>query len=145
MGQSASTPAANAALSTPSQAPAKCPVDHSAMKKKADTEAAQCPVQHDVNPLNQMPELQQHPISSNQSTSLPTERVVSTIPRDERAKWEYPSPQQFYNALVKKGWETPENHIETMVEIHNFLNEQAWSEVVRWEERVNGLDMLSSS
>jgi cytochrome c heme-lyase len=115
------------------------------MKKKTDTEAAQCPVQHDVNPLNQMPELQQHPISSNQSTSLPTERVVSTIPRDERAKWEYPSPQQFYNALVRKGWETPENHIETMVEIHNFLNEQAWSEVVRWEERVDGLDMFSPS
>jgi hypothetical protein len=111
--------------------------------KKADTGAAQCPVQHDVNPLNQMPELQQHSISSNQSTSLPTERVVSTIPRDERAKWEYPSPQQFYNALVRKGWETPEQHVETMVEIHNFLNEQAWNEVVRWEERVNGLDILS--
>jgi hypothetical protein len=50
-------------------------------------------------------------------------------------KWEYPSPQQFYNALVRKGWETPEEHVETMVDIHNFLNERAWMEVLKWEKR----------
>ncbi|EPQ31787.1 uncharacterized protein PFL1_01119 [Pseudozyma flocculosa PF-1] len=50
------------------------------------------------------------------------------------SKWEYPSPQQFYNALVRKGWETPEEHVETMVLIHNFLNEQAWLEVLEWEK-----------
>ncbi len=46
-------------------------------------------------------------------------------------------PQQFYNALVRKGWETPEEHVETMVEIHNFLNEEAWEEVLKWEKRHN--------
>jgi len=67
---------------------------------------------------------------------LPVEREESSIPRDAAGtKWEYPSPQQFYNALVRKGWETPEEHIETMVDIHNFLNERAWNEVVKWEER----------
>lgn len=69
---------------------------------------------------------------------LPTDRTESTIPRDPAAKWEYPSPQQFYNALVRKGWETPEEHVETMVEIHNFLNEQAWQEVLKWEKRQYG-------
>lgn len=49
------------------------------------------------------------------------------------ANWEYPSPQQFYNALVRKGWETPEEHVEMMVLVHNFLNERAWREVVEWE------------
>lgn len=83
-----------------------------------------------------MPVLSQSP-AQNQSTYLPTERVGSSIPRDPSgAKWEYPSPQQFYNALVRKGWETPEEHVETMVEIHNFLNEQAWQEVLKWEKRV---------
>jgi len=99
------------------------------------TSAAQCPIDHKgLNPLNQMPELAQAP-AANQTVALPLERTVSSIPREEGAKWEYPSPQQFYNALVRKGWETPEEHVETMVEIHNFLNEEAWGEVMKWEKR----------
>jgi hypothetical protein len=27
--------------------------------------------------------------------------------------------------------------VETMVEIHNFLNEEAWGEVLKWEKRHN--------
>ncbi|CAG8684182.1 669_t:CDS:2 [Acaulospora colombiana] len=119
------------------QPPARCPVDHSAMQKTTAQPPAECPVKHDVNPRNQMPTLEQHPISSNQAASLSTERVSSTIPRDSQATWDYPSPQQFYNALVRKGWETPEEHIDTMVDIHNFLNEQAWEEVLKWEKRID--------
>lgn len=112
-----------------------CPVQHS--------QPAQCPVQH-VDPRNQMPVLTQE-ASSSQSTVLPTQRTLSSIPRpptpgdDGRRNWDYPSPQQFYNALVRKGWETPEEHVETMVDIHNFLNEKAWEEVLRWEENRDGL------
>lgn len=108
---------------------------------------AECPIAHDkVNPLNQMPSLSQSP-SPNQAVALPTDRVFSSIPRpstpDEptaaasSGRWEYPSPQQFYNALVRKGWETPEEHVETMVQIHNFLNEEAWGEVLKWENQWN--------
>lgn len=125
--------------------PAKCPVDH----QSAAAKPAQCPVDHGssspksagypvdhspINPLNQMPDLPQQR-QSNQSTDLPLERSESSIPRDNSSKWEYPSPQQFYNALVRKGWETPETHVVTMVEIHNFLNEEAWEEVKKWEKR----------
>lgn len=53
---------------------------------------------------------------------------------EQDANWEYPSAQQFYNALVRKGWETPEEHVDMMVLIHNFLNERAWQEVVEWEK-----------
>ncbi len=52
----------------------------------------------------------------------------------QESNWEYPSPQQFYNALVRKGWETPEESVEMMVLIHNFLNERAWQEVIEWEK-----------
>ncbi|THH30724.1 hypothetical protein EUX98_g3459 [Antrodiella citrinella] len=83
-----------------------------------------------------MPSLSQAP-AENQTADLPVDREVSSIPRDSSAKWEYPSPQQFYNALVRKGWETPEEHVETMVQIHNFLNEQAWLEILKWEKKVN--------
>ena len=130
---------------TPS--PATCPVHH----QSPTPDSAQCPVDHDshspnparrpvdhasvnVNPLNQMPDLPQQR-QSNQSIDLPLERSESSIPRDTSSRWEYPSPQQFYNALVRKGWETPEEHVVTMVEIHNFLNEEAWEEVKKWEKR----------
>lgn len=83
-----------------------------------------------------MPTLSQTPTDA-QATVLPTERTSSSIPREGSTVWEYPSPQQFYNALVRKGWETPEEHVETMVQIHNFLNEQAWNEVLKWEQMRN--------
>ncbi|KAF8906239.1 cytochrome c heme lyase [Gymnopilus junonius] len=117
--------------------PAKCPVDHDPSPKPA-----QCPVDHEnINPSNQMPTLSQDP-AKHQSIQLPTYRTESSIPRDDSTKWEYPSPQQFYNALVRKGWETPEEHVETMVEIHNFLNEEAWEEVRKWERRQGSDDGL---
>ena len=145
--------------------PTSCPVDHSALKAKAS--ARQCPIQHDkpaqcpvphdgpsssssapaqcpighegaetLSPLNQMPTLSQAP-AAHQLAALPTDRSTSSIPRDEASRWEYPSPQQFYNALVRKGWETPEEHVEMMVQIHNFLNEQAWLEILKWERKEN--------
>ncbi|KAG5718833.1 Cytochrome c heme lyase [Termitomyces sp. T112] len=157
MGQSVSLPTSTPA--TPSSAPT-CPVSHKTAENSAvscpvahDTpvaapKAAQCPVDHTVppkaaqcpvdngglNPLNQMPQLAQAP-APNQTIYLPTARTESSIPRDSSNRWDYPSPQQFYNALVRKGWETPEEHVETMVDIHNFLNERAWEEVLRWEKR----------
>jgi hypothetical protein len=124
--------------------PSSCPISHT----QPNTSSANCPVPHDppaknvecpvdhtaLNPLNQMPSLSQKP-AQNQTINLSLSRTESSIPREQNAKWEYPSPQQFYNALVRKGWETPEEHIETMVEIHNFLNEEAWEEVKKWEKR----------
>lgn len=135
-------PVPHAASTTPADIaqPAKCPIDHT-----PSTKAAQCPIDHDaVNPLNQMPSLSQTP-SQSQNVQLPTNRIESSIPRDEGSKWEYPSPQQFYNALVRKGWETPEEHVVTMVEIHNFLNEEAWEEVRKWERRHNWYESRTSS
>ncbi|KAJ1975663.1 holocytochrome c synthase [Dimargaris xerosporica] len=48
--------------------------------------------------------------------------------------WVYPSSQQFHQALARKGWETPEEHVDMMVAIHNFLNEGCWQEVLKWEK-----------
>lgn len=70
--------------------------------------------------------------------------AVTSAAEDDGSKWEYPSPQQFYNALVRKGWETPEEHVEMMVLCHNFLNERAWNEVLEWEKDM-GVDAASVS
>ena len=114
-----------------------CPVDHASLSKPSSTTPSQCPVQPEtLDPRNHLPILTQERVPS-QTLDLPTDRTKSSIPRDTTGNWEYPSPQQFYSALVRKGWETPENEIETMVQIHNFLNEKAWEEVHRWEAQVN--------
>jgi cytochrome c heme-lyase len=72
---------------------------------------------------------------SPQTVSLPLERENSTIPRaDTSSTWEYPSPQQMYNAMLRKGYtDTPAEHVEAMVAVHNFLNEGAWREIEVWE------------
>ncbi|RXK38484.1 cytochrome c heme-lyase [Tremella mesenterica] len=127
-----------------STSPARCPVQHNLVPP------ARCPVQHDkstLNPLNNMPLDLSHQPQPGQEVHLPTDRTASTIPRPPDARveghgegpvWDYPSPQQFYNALVRKGWATPEDSVEVMVEIHNWLNEKAWEEVMRWERRLPG-------
>lgn len=81
--------------------------------------------------------------TSTSSTSCPVAPSNNDQTLKKEEQWEYPSPQQFYNALVKKGWETPEESIETMVSIHNWMNEAAWQQVRTWEEKHTGLVILS--
>ena len=41
-----------------------------------------------------------------------------------------------YNAMLRKGYtDTPQDAVESMVAVHNFLNEGAWAEIVEWERR----------
>ncbi|ADV23136.1 cytochrome c heme-lyase [Cryptococcus gattii Ru294] len=139
--------------SSSSRPPAQCPM-HQADVPLAPVTAnapAKCPIQHDaLDPTTHMPVNLSLSRQPDQKLDLPTERTASTIPRPYTAPggeaygtgntWDYPSPQQFYNALVRKGWETPEDSVEVMVAIHNFLNERAWDEVMKWEKRLPGGD-----
>ena len=90
-----------------------------------------------LNPLNHMPSNLSQSRTTNQKIALPTSRTTSSIPRgDAQANWEYPSPQQMYNAMLRKGYDdTPEDAVESMVAVHNFLNEGAWAEIEGWEAR----------
>ncbi|POS82701.1 hypothetical protein EPUL_003943 [Erysiphe pulchra] len=86
------------------------------------------PLNYIFNELSQLPD-------KNQTMKLPTERESSTIPKSTgEGNWEYPSPQQMYNALLRKGFtDTDVTAVESMVSVHNFLNEGAWAEIVEWE------------
>lgn len=88
-----------------------------------------------LNPLNYMFASISQDRAPNQTLDLPVERELSTIPRgDVEGNWEYPSPQQMYNAMLRKGYtDTPQDAVEAMVAVHNFLNEGAWNEIVGWE------------
>mmetsp|Transcript_46839 Transcript_46839/g.77776 ORF Transcript_46839/g.77776 Transcript_46839/m.77776 type:complete len:413 (-) Transcript_46839:222-1460(-) len=80
---------------------------------------------------------------------LESDRVVSTIPRTNAEglpvhqeglegidNWVYPSPKMFWNAMDRKG-KHPERYnpedISGVVRIHNFVNEKAWNEILKWE------------
>jgi cytochrome c heme-lyase len=74
--------------------------------------------------------------AENQTQDLPLSREASTIPKGDGSLWEYPSPQQMYNAMLRKGYtDTPADAVESMVAVHNFLNEGAWAEIIGWERR----------
>ncbi|KAI9786112.1 MAG: holocytochrome c synthase [Geoglossum umbratile] len=92
-----------------------------------------------LNPLNYMPHSISQSRAPDQPIDLPTSRSMSSIPKGavpDEGNWEYPSPQQMYNAMLRKGYtDTPADAVESMVEVHNFLNEGAWNEIVEWERR----------
>jgi len=47
--------------------------------------------------------------------------------------WVYPSEQQYYNAMKKKGYNPPEQDIGAILAIHNMVNETGWQLVKEWE------------
>ncbi|KAI9719802.1 MAG: hypothetical protein M1812_003291 [Candelaria pacifica] len=92
-----------------------------------------------LNPQNYMPSNLSQARAPDQTITLPIERTRSSIPKgseNNEGNWEYPSPQQMYHAMLRKGGdEIPVDAVESMVAVHNFLNEGAWAEIVEWERR----------
>jgi cytochrome c heme-lyase len=144
---------------------AVCPVKHESAPSSELTSG--CPVKHDnsapqesgcpvkggsashqeynvysqpIDSSNKMPKgVKTQLPTSTQQKELSTSRVSSTIPKGGASKstWTYPSPQQFYNALVRKGklGETSEEDVESVVALHNNMNEKTWAQVVEWERQ----------
>jgi len=132
-----------------------CPVSREEKKSGGSDGAAGCPVSNKssaaallgagasadeaVSPANAMPPPNQQP-APGQRLPLSTSRVASTIPGPQQQdgdpgddKWLYPSPQMFYNAMRRKGFEPKEEEMRTVVAIHNTVNERTWREILRWE------------
>ncbi|KAH8920199.1 cytochrome c and c1 heme-lyase [Atractiella rhizophila] len=76
--------------------------------------------------------------------TLSKERVVSSIPPGAgEANWVYPSPHQFYTSLVSKHPPSytrtvPPETAESIVQIHNAVNEKVWREILKWESMGGG-------
>jgi cytochrome c heme-lyase len=90
-----------------------------------------CPVQHDENAC---------PMNSNASEMQPNslnlskERVTSSIPMaTKNQNWIYPSEQMFFDAMKRKNKNPQERDMHTIIPIHNAVNEQVWSEILKWE------------
>ena len=106
---------------------------------------------------NMMPPAEQlQQPAPGQRYRLSTNRVASSIPRsfedvvstaggtggppvhqagaEGQGTWMYPSEQQYFNAMRRKGWGPQETDMHAVVAIHNSVNEQSWREVLKWEQ-----------
>ena len=119
-----------------------CPMKFGSKAASSSSTNYKNPVQYNVysqpiDPTNQMPSTASQQKSTNQNANLPTERVISTIPKGGTVDqtWLYPSPQMFWNALVRKNKTdgANEHDMETVVAIHNNMNENTWRQVLAWE------------
>lgn len=120
----------------------QCPANCS--EGGARNDGAACPVRKNAenhfNPKNNMPyaEVLEQSVGGA-AALLSAERTASSIPRadaEEPGCWTYPSSRMFYNALERKGKAVPAEHIESMLAVHNELNEAVWREVVKMERRL---------
>jgi len=123
-----------------------CPVDHGkASEEKKKQQGQQYNVYaQPIDTTNQMPLNPQQLPAVGQREVLSTERVLSHIPKGgtDGNTWEYPSPQMFFNALKRKGKgeDVSESDMETIVAVHNNMNEKAWSIVQQWERTLHKED-----
>jgi len=122
----------------------QCPHFQKQSTEQKPNYPSECPMSgstgnSDVNPLNMMPPANQMP-APDQPFLLSTSRVTSSIPKvsEKDENWVYPSPQMFWNAMLRKGWRWQDDALspadmENIVRMHNINNELAWLEVLKWE------------
>ena len=110
---------------------------------------SECPVKHD-NKTNKQYEFNEaigdfrydRNDDQNMRSSLSKQRSRSSIlksdytpshqPGDEKV-WIYPSEQQYFNAMKRKGYNPNEVDVPVILTIHNMVNEQGWSKIREWE------------
>ena len=127
---------------------------------------SECPVKGGATPasIEEAANHSQLP-APGQRIPLSQHRVISTIPRGDRlaasnadaasnidddskptvpahqptnsSQWMYPSEQQFYNAMRKKGYNPPIESIPSVLKIHNAVNERSWMQVRKWEKELH--------
>lgn len=86
-----------------------------------------------INERNLMPENANYPIRKDDINGLSKKRSISSIPKNSKEFWEYPSSQQFYNSLLRKNKEVEKDYIDAVVSIHNEVNEIAWKQILKYE------------
>jgi cytochrome c heme-lyase len=147
--------------STTTDSAEKCPVDHQnrsslwkvlGVRSKAADSTSSSSGSSLAASLEEAAKYSQLP-HSHQRIPLSTYRSESSIPRSKKdndtnitiplphhqlgsdsSKWVYPSEQQVFNAMKRKGWEgIEEEAIPSFLMVHNSVNERSWREVCKWE------------
>lgn len=126
--------------------PSQCPVNHGADSAASRGGGKPAPgargtvynvYAQPIDPTNNMPATANQQPAPGQEAPLSTHRVPSSIPKGgtEDETWQYPSPQMFWNSLVRKGKAegATETDMEMVVAIHNEMNERSWRHLLEWE------------
>jgi cytochrome c heme-lyase len=137
----------------------ECPVDHkgagatsSLWKVLGIQSAAAGPDPKETSSANipaSLEEAAKHAQTPHAEQRLPlsTHRAKSSIvrgqtekdgphhqPSEQESKWVYPSEQQVFNAMKRKGWGgVEEESIPSFLQIHNSVNEKSWRQLCEWE------------
>ena len=145
--------------------PSGCPVQTNASPTTTSTKSnpfyAPASIEESAQHAQSPHPTQRHPLSTHRMISSipravpssPTEQVPHHQPttnknnnkntntggctdESKEAHWVYPSEQQFYNAMKRKGWELPpdsELTVPHVIQIHNAVNERGWRHILEWE------------
>ncbi|KAF4665198.1 hypothetical protein FOL47_004716 [Perkinsus chesapeaki] len=72
------------------------------------------------------------------SSGLSKDRTTSTIPGVDGDMFKYPSEEQFYKTVKRKGHDVDAGDMRMVVAIHNAVNERAWYQIKEVEGRLHG-------
>lgn len=131
----------------------RCPVDHkkagSSLWKVLGISSSATTTKESNDIPASLEEAAKHAQTPHPGQRLPlsVHRAPSTIPRgtaeenphhqrgaEEAGTWVYPSEQQVFNAMKRKGWESVEEEsIPSFLQIHNSVNERSWKQLCEWE------------
>ena len=76
--------------------------------------------------------------SSSTPNSCSSTESAPTIDQQQPHNWVYPSEQQVFNAMKRKGWEgIEETSIPSFLQIHNSVNERSWRQLRDWEQQTS--------
>lgn len=120
----------------------KCPVDHDARSQWVNKVSVIQTTKHEPEAIEvssatcNSDKLDSVTYDTGKSdVNLPTEREISSIPRTStQSNWVYPSQKQFFDAMKRKHWNPEAQDMQTVVPIHNAVNERAWQHILSWEK-----------
>ncbi|VWU48943.1 cytochrome c heme lyase, putative [Hepatocystis sp. ex Piliocolobus tephrosceles] len=90
-------------------------------------------MENEINERNMMPNIPNYSLEKDDIVSLNKKRDSSSIPKNKNEYWLYPSPQQFYNSLIRKNKEIDKEYIDAVVSVHNEVNEESWKHILKYE------------
>lgn len=108
--------------------PGKCPVNFGFGQHGAASDTTE------LDPRNMMPTDLEHMRPGQEHLNLSKDREKSSIPKTgSENTWVYPSPQQFYNALLRKNKDPEADSMDAVVFVHNVVNEETWNTIMERE------------
>lgn len=125
-----------------------CPVQHSLPPEHPAVDKAPEKAEKSHSWLSYLWKSKPAPKPKDPEPGLSNAREQSTIPKNDSETWSYPSEAQFFAAMARKNHSPKTTDMKVIVPIHNAVNEQAWKEVLQWEqgrggERCGGVKLVN--